>query len=311
MGREGQKSLRRRLKHLRRSLYPFGVKLAIFLASGIPQGSERKWASVMGDLAYLFLPKQRKLALTHLKMAMGELLDEESRRRIARECFRNLLMTGVECFRLRKMGPDPILRTVEIRGWEHVEDAHRRGKGGIFVTAHLGNWELSAIYVAWRGLPMNVVARRIYLGELDRELVSFRARMGVRTIYRDQSMRVMLRCLQRNEFLGILPDQDVRRVGGIFVEFFGRQAYTPVGPALLAMASGAPLLLARNIRKDKGHLITVDPPLFASPEADREEEVRRLVALYTKRLEEFIRESPEQWVWMHRRWRTSPDDLAR
>jgi len=308
---ERRKSLRRRLKHLRRSLYPFGVKLAVFLALGIPQGAQRKWASVMGDLAYFFLPKQRKLALTHLRMAMGDLLDEESRRRIARECFRNLLMTALECFRLRKMGPDSILRTVEIRGWEHVEEAFRRGKGGIFVTAHLGNWELSAIYVAWRGFPMNVVARRIYLGELDRELVSFRARMGVRTIYRDQSMRVMLRCLQRNEFLGILPDQDVRRVGGIFVDFFGRQAYTPVGPALLAMASGAPLLLARNIRKDKGYLITVDPPLFARREADREEEVRRLVALYTRRLEEFIRESPEQWVWMHRRWRTTPNDLAR
>lgn len=254
---------------------------------------------------------QRKLALAHLRRAMGNVLDEGSMRRTARECFRNLAITAMECLSFREMCHTSILEMVEVRGWEHVEEAYRKGRGGIFVTAHLGNWELSAIYVALRGFPMNVVARRIYLEELDRELVSLRARLGVRTIYTDQSMRVMLRCLQRNEFLGILPDQDVRRIGGVFVEFFGRPAYTPVGPALLAIATGAPILLARNVRKDKGYLITVDPPVFARKDAVREEEVKRLVTFYTRRLEEFIRENPHQWVWMHRRWRTTPEDLAK
>jgi KDO2-lipid IV(A) lauroyltransferase len=198
------------------------------------------------------------------------------------------------------------MERVQIEGWEHVEAAHRAGLGGIFVTGHLGNWELCAVYVAIRGIPMNVVARRIYLEPLNQRLVTIREGMGVRTLYRDESMRAMIRRLRENEFLGILPDQDVRRIGGIFVDFFGRPAHTPVGPALLCLASGSPLLLARDIREGSRHRITVDPPVWADRSAPREEEVRRLVNLYSQRLEQFVREHPEQWVWMHRRWRTRP-----
>jgi KDO2-lipid IV(A) lauroyltransferase len=133
-----------------------------------------------------------------------------------------------------------------------------------------------------------------------------RERMGMKILYRDDSMRSMIRCLQANEFLGILPDQDVRRIGGIFVDFFGRPAYTPVGPALLALATGAPLLVARDVRDGGRHRVMTDPPVYADRKAPREEEVKRLVTHYTKRLEAFIREYPSQWVWMHRRWRTQP-----
>ena len=120
----------------------------------------------------------------------------------------------------------------------------------------------------------------------------------------------MIRHLQKNQSLGIVPDQDVRRIGGIFVDFFGQPAYTPVGPALLALASGAPILMVRDIRKGQHHLLTFDPPFYADRRAPREEEVRRLVTRYTKRLEEFIREHPDQWVWFHRRWRTQPQPEA-
>jgi KDO2-lipid IV(A) lauroyltransferase len=215
-------------------------------------------------------------------------------------------MSGLECLRFRTLGPGGLLERIQVEGWEHVEQAERAGRGGIFVTGHMGNWELCAVYVALRGRPMNVVARRIYVEPLNRRLVEMRDAMGVRTLYRDESMRAMIRCLQANQFLGILPDQDVRRVKGIFVKFFGRSANTPVGPALLALGSGAPLLLARDIRDGVRHRITVDPAIYANRDAPRDEEVRRLVTLYTQRLETFIREHPDQWVWMHRRWRTRP-----
>jgi KDO2-lipid IV(A) lauroyltransferase len=195
---------------------------------------------------------------------------------------------------------------IEVQGWEHLEAVHRAGKGGIFVTGHIGNWELSAAYAAKKGYPVNVVAKRIYLEALNQKLVTMRERMGVRTLYRDLSMRTMIRHLQENEFLGIVPDQDVRRIGGIFVDFFGRPAYTPVGPALLALASGAPILMVRDIRTGPRHLLAFDPPFYAERKGPREQEVRRLVTRYTNRLEEFIREHPDQWVWFHRRWRTQP-----
>lgn len=291
---------------MRRSLYPVGVELAKRWAVRLTDHGYERWAEWLGTLAFLALARQRRRTLEHLRLALGSELSRDRIREIARGTFQSLAMSGIECLRLEHVGAERILERIEIQGWEHVEDARKGGRGGIFVTGHLGNWELCAVYVALRGLPMNVVARRIYVEALDDQLVSMRSRMGVRTLYRDQSMRSMLRCLQRNEFLGILPDQDVRRIGGIFVEFFGRLAYTPVGPALLALASGAPLLLARDIRQGIRHRITVDPPVYADRDAPREAEVRRLVSLYTRRLEEFVREHPEQWVWMHRRWRTKP-----
>jgi Kdo2-lipid IVA lauroyltransferase/acyltransferase len=198
------------------------------------------------------------------------------------------------------------LEKIDVQGWEHVEAAHRAGSGGIFVSGHIGNWELAPAYGAKRGYTVHVVAKRIYLEALNQKLVEMREKMGVKTIYRDVSMRPMIRCLQRNEFLGIVPDQDVRRIGGIFVDFFGQPAYTPVGPALLALASGAPILMVRDIRKGHRHLIIFDPPLYADRRAPREEEVKRLVIHFTQRLEEFIREHPDQWVWTHRRWKTQP-----
>jgi KDO2-lipid IV(A) lauroyltransferase len=215
-------------------------------------------------------------------------------------------MTGLECLRFHALGPKGLEERIRIDGWQHVQAAHEAGRGGIFVTGHIANWELCAAYVAIRGLPMNVVARRIYLEPLNRRLVALRGGMGVRTLYRDESMRAMIRCLRENQFLGILPDQDVPRIGGIFVEFFGQPAYTPVGPALLALGSGAPILVARDVREGCRHRLIVDPPIYADRTAPRALEVHRLVSHYTRRLEEFIREHPDQWVWMHRRWRTRP-----
>lgn len=301
-----RKWFRKRLKLLRRSLYPLGVELAAILMAKLGRKRYERWGLGLGFLAFHVLPKERNRAIRQLSFALGEEYGRSAICKIALECFQSLALSGMECLMMQHMQKEEILGLVEIQGWEHVEEARARGKGAIFVTGHLANWELCAVYVALRGLPMNVVARRIYVEGLDRKLVSMREAMGVKTLYRDQSMRIMLRCLERNEFLGILPDQDVRRVGGMFVEFFGRPAYTPVGPALLALASGAPLMLARDIRIGTRHLITVDPPIYADGKAPRQEEIRRLVSLYTKRLEEFIRENPGQWVWMHRRWRTRP-----
>lgn len=301
-----RKWLRKRFKLFRRSLYPLGVKLAKTRVAAMGRGDYERWGRLLGFLAFQVLLKERNRAIRQLNLALGEKQKTSTIQKIALESFQSLALSGIECLRMEHMKKEELLGLIEIQGWEYVEEARARGKGAIFVTGHLGNWELCAVYVALRGLPMNVVARRIYVEELDRQLVSMREAMGVKTLYRDQSMRLMLRCLERNEFLGILPDQDVRRVGGIFVEFFGRPAYTPVGPALLALASGAPLLLARDIRVGRRHRITVDPPVYANREAPRHEEVKRLVSLYTKRLEDFVREHPGQWVWMHRRWRTRP-----
>jgi Kdo2-lipid IVA lauroyltransferase/acyltransferase len=302
--------LLKRWKRLRRLLYPLPLVPLEKWAMTLSDPACERWAKHLGSLAYWTLSKARTRALDHLHKAFGQTLSDLDIERIARETFQNLAFNALEFARFPRIGPERFMEKIEVVGGEHVEEVHQGGRGGIFVTGHIGNWELCASCLKIHGYTLNAIARRIYLAPLDRKLVEMRKKMGVTTLYRNNSMRTMLRCLQKNEFLAILPDQDVRRIGGIFVDFFGHPAYTPIGPALLALASGAPLLIARAIRLGSRHRITIDPPIYADRNASREKEIERLVTLYTKRLEAFIREHPSQWVWTHRRWRTQPSDLS-
>jgi Kdo2-lipid IVA lauroyltransferase/acyltransferase len=303
--------LRRSLKKARRAAYPAALKPLEAWSRTLSDETSEIWARRLGRLAYRLLPAARGRALGHLRHAFGQSLSEKQIRQIAVESFQNLVLNFLEFGRLGSIDHKRLLEKIEVDGWEYVEAAHRAGRGGIFVTGHIGNWELSGAYVALRGYPMNAVARRIYLDPLNQRLTELRALMGVRTLYREGTMRSMIRCLQNNQFLAILPDQDVKRVRGIFVDFFSHPAYTPVGPALLGLASGSPILIARGVRQGSRHLLRIDPPIYADRSAPRDEEVRRLVTLYTNRLEAFIREYPSQWVWTHRRWRTRPSDVEK
>ena len=298
--------LRKRLKRIRRFLYPLALGPIKAWAKSFSDEECEVWARRLGRIAYHSLAQSRIRACANLHLAFGKSWSPEQIQTVAEKVFQNLIFNLLECLRFDSLDDQQFLGKIEVEGWEYVEAAHRAGKGGIVVSGHIGNWELAPAYGAKRGYVVNVVAKRIYLESLDQKLVEMREKMGVRTIYRDMSMRSMLRCLQRNDFLGIVPDQDVRRIAGIFVDFFGRPAHTPVGPALIALASGSPILMVRDIRMGSRHRITFDPPVYADRHAPREEEVRRLVTHYTERLEEFIREHPDQWVWFHRRWRTQP-----
>lgn len=298
--------LRRPFKRLRRAVYPLGLRPIEAWVKTLSDEKCEIWAKRLGSLVYRVLSSSRELALHNLQKALGQTLSAGEIQQIGREMFQNLVLNLFECIQFSGMGDEEFLGRIETKGWEHVETVYRAGRGGIFVTGHIGNWELLAAYAAKKGYATSVIARRIYLEPLNDKLVKMREGMGVKTLYRDISMRSMIRCLEQNQFLGIVPDQDIRRVGGIFVNFFGRPAYTPVGPALLALASGAPIITGRDIRMGRRHLFTFDSPVYADRTPPREEEVRRLVTHYTKRLEEFIRENPSQWVWTHRRWRTQP-----
>ena len=291
---------------MRRKLYPVGLIPAEAWIKALSDVECEWWANRLGSLIYWMLPSKRAVATRHLDYAFGATLDRDQARQIIIETFQNLFRNFFECVRMGGMNQNKFLEEVEVHGWEHIEAARRTGRGGILIGGHIGNWELAACYMALRGIPIHVVARRIYLAPLDRKLTEIREKVGVKTMYRHGSMRPMLTCLKNNKFLGILPDQDVKRVKGIFVDFFGHPAYTPVGPALLAMGGGSPILITRHVRKGNRHMIVIDPPIYANREAPRNEEVRRLVTLYTQKLEQFIREYPSQWVWTHRRWRTQP-----
>jgi KDO2-lipid IV(A) lauroyltransferase len=299
-------SFRRRIKKTRRFLYPLALRPLGIWVKSLTDAECETWAKRLGALCYRVLSKARVRATSNLSKAFGSQLTSDQINQIGREVFQNLALNFFECGRFGHIPAEHLLKKIEVEGWEHLEAAYQSGRGGVLLGGHIGNWELTAAYIALRGYPINVVARRIYIDSLNEKLVKMRENMGMKILYRGISMRRMIRLLLDNQFIGVLADQDVKDVSGIFVDFFGHPAFTTAGPALLALASGAPIIIIRDVRQGSRHRITVDPPILANREAPRHQEVNRIVTLYTARLEEFIREHPSQWVWTHRRWRTRP-----
>ena len=183
------------------------------------------------------------------------------------------------------------------------------GKGVIVISAHLGNWELLACAASALGFPMRVVANRIQDSRIDRLLYGSRLAAGVAMVFRDETIIRMLRCLRNKEILAILMDQD-SHFDGVFVNHFNHLTYTARGPAILALASGAPIVPVFIARDDNGyHQVYVEEPIAANPSGNREEEIRRITQSCMDVIEQYIRKFPDQWVWMHRRWKTRPDHL--
>jgi KDO2-lipid IV(A) lauroyltransferase len=133
-----------------------------------------------------------------------------------------------------------------------------------------------------------------------------KSKSGIKIVYRDDSPRKILEILRKNQLLGILADQDIDSVEGVFVNFFGKLAYTPVAPAKIAMASGAPLIPCFMIRKNNKFEFIIEEPIFVEKKGDRDEIVKHYTQKLSQLLESYIRKYPDQWVWMHRRWKTQP-----
>ena len=264
-----------------------------------------------GWCAYHLLRRERRKALDNLAAAFGGEMTAAERARIARGVFVNQGKTMAELALSPRMDSAALHRLVSMEGREIIDREKRKGKGIIIITGHLGNWELIPAFFSSVVLHGGVVARRVYYEKYERLLSRLRLSKGFRVFYRDESPRAILKTLKNNEVVGILADQDVRKLDGVFVEFFGRPAYTPTAPVLIAMKTGAPLIPARIVREGRKHRIVVDEPIPLRRSGDREADLVHNTQAWSRVIERYIREHPDQWVWMHRRWRTRPEDVAR
>jgi len=258
-----------------------------------------------GFLAYLFLPKYSKLAKENLKMAFK---DEKSRHQIneiARNVFANLGMSIAEVLSMPKMKRQ-LDKKIYCVGFEKIDKALSKGKGVIILCAHFGNWELLSAYFTAKGYHLNVIARHVYYEKYDEWVRLLRDSTGVNVIFRDESPRKVLDVLKNNELLGIMPDQDIDSIEGVFVRFFNKPAYTPIAPVSLAMRMGSPMLPCFIMRKGTRHKIAVEDPVCLRISGNKQEDIVKNTQLWSNVVESYIRKYPEQWVWMHRRWKTKP-----
>lgn len=292
------------MKHkIRNEIIFLFLKAFSFLILLLPLWLAIKVGSVLGYLAYLILPKYRRIALENLKLAFKEKKEAELRR-ICRSVFENLGKNLIELLSFSKINNKNIDSLVSISGLEKIDTLLKNGKGAVVISGHLGNWELLPAYFGLKGYPSNVIARRMRFSKYTDWVNNLRANKNVKVVLRQNSFKELLTILISNQLLGILPDQDVDSIDGVFVDFFGQKAYTPVGPVVLALASGAALITCYIYREKNHHYIVVDNPVELSKSGDKEKDLLINTEKWQKRIESYIRLHPEQWVWMHRRWKT-------
>jgi KDO2-lipid IV(A) lauroyltransferase len=290
-------------KWLRRQSLKWIARLIRFCARLLPYRFGVWSGGMLGAVAFYALPRERKRALQHLTLVFHDKGDAWVHR-TALHCFMHL---GKALLEVLLMNTERLARLVDIQGEENLRHAIARGRGVVFVTGHIGNWELLAGAVALR-YSASVVAAPIEPEEVNGMILDLRAGMAVRTILRGKpgASRELIRVFKENRILGILIDQDTD-VESAFVDFMGRPAWTPTGAVSMALKFGAPLLFGYIRRgEDNRHTITVEGPLELMRTGDDEKDIIANTAMLTKKIEACVLENPEQWVWMHRRWRRQP-----
>ncbi|MEZ5967378.1 MAG: hypothetical protein R3F56_26305 [Planctomycetota bacterium] len=254
-----------------------------------------------------------RVAEQHLMMAFGGAMSPDDRRRTLRAMFRGMADLPAEVLAAVHRGPDFIrsrfLPSEDLDKWHRLQ---AEAGALVAITGHIGNWEMLVQYLVLESRrPVGgVVAKRIPNPRLNRLVESMRGKFGVRTLYRDTDGKQMARLLARGHSIGLVPDQDSARLPGTFVPVFGRPAYTPTGPARLALTTGKPIVCVYALRQGDRFRLLVDDPIHPDRSAPREAEIVRLTQAWSDRMEEVIRAHPEQWMWLHNRWRSTPETLA-
>jgi len=269
----------------------------------LPYRAGVRAGGVLGFFGYYLLHRERKRAIMHLSQVFGD-KDRSWIRRTARRCFQHL---GKSLLEVILISPVRLEQIISIRGEENLRAAMDQGKGAVFVTGHIGNWEMMGHAVSAR-YPLSVVAAPIEPEQLNDMIVSLRARMGVRTILRGRqgAAKELIRVFKENRVLGILIDQDTD-VESAFVDFMGRPAWTPTAAASMSLKFGAPVIYGYIHRDNRNnHMITIEEPVRMIRTGNDSDDLVANTAMLTKKIEDSILRNPEQWVWMHRRWRRQP-----
>jgi Kdo2-lipid IVA lauroyltransferase/acyltransferase len=247
------------------------------------------------------LPRLRRIALSNLTMALPGLSATE-RARIADGVFRSVARLLLSFAKFPSIRADNISSWIRAEGQEHFRDAIRAGHGVLFATAHLGNWEISALAHALITGPMNVVVRPLDNPLIDALVEQRRALSGNAPIFKKDFARAILKALAANQAVGILIDQNASLEEGVFVKFFGVTASASAGFAKIAARSGTTVIPGFALWSDteRQYILRFYPPVTMTGDA-----VHDTQALQTQ-LEEVIRAYPDQWLWIHRRWKTRP-----
>ena len=283
------------------------VSSVVKLAGALPRSLARALAEGLARILFALTPKLRKTAEFNLKLAFPRWTDAQ-REATIRGMVRSLGWMAAEFARMPRYTRKNIEEIIVLDGQENFLEGQRRGKGVLFLTAHMGAWELSSYAHAVYGYPLHYMARPLDNARLDGLVNRYRGLSGNAPIFKNESARLMLRILKDAGTVGILADQNTMREEGVFVDFFGVPACTTTGIARVALHTGAAVVPGYAVWDEslKKYRLRFEPPLELVRTGDAERDIVENTQRFAKVTEEIIRKYPEQWVWVHARWKTRP-----
>ena len=273
----------------------------------LPRPIARSIAVGVVRVFYALLPRLRKTAEVNLRIAFPGWTDAQ-RKAVVGRMLRNLGWMAAEFARFPKYTKENIEQIVAMDGHENFLEGQRRGKGVLYLTGHIGAWELSSFAHALYGFPLHYMARRIDNPRIDGLVNGYRCMSGNQPIFKNESARVMLKVLREAGTIGVLADQNTMPQEAAFVDFFGKMAGTTTGIARVALHTDAAVVPGYAIWDEASgkYRLRFEPPVELIRTGDTERDVFENTQKFTKVIEEIIRKNPEQWVWVHGRWNTRP-----
>ena len=280
------------------------TSIILFCASRIPLVIRKFFFQSLFTLFYHMAAKHRLIALHNLRHAFPE-KDMKELIKIAKGVYRNIAITAAEFFSMPSITRENLHEWVELEGLEYYEEGIAQGKGLLSIAAHFGNWELMPVTTPLFLKPLHIIYRPLDSPALENMTKYVRTIHGNVMIPKGGTGKRIMELLKQNQFIGIMSDQNVSAREGVFVEFFGRPACTGVGLAVLALRSGAPVLPGFMARQKSGkYKLILKPLVEISRTGDYEADLRENTQRFTKVVEEIVREYPDQWFWIHQRWKT-------
>jgi len=277
----------------------------------MPRGLAVATGELIARVAYYLHRKLRRVAHRNLELAMPD-LNQSQREAIAKTVFLNMGRLLAEFSQFPRLKPENLSRIVIYDGLENYQRAASGGRGVLFLTGHFGAWELCAFAHGMFGNRLSFLVRPLDNPLIDAMITRYRTLSGNRVIDKNNSVKPVLRALHQGEPVGFLVDANTLPDQGVFCDFFGISACTTTGLAVFALRTGAPvvpgfLLWDRGVRR---HILKFDPEIPLIKTGDFKDDVRANTARFTKVIEDFSRRYPDQWLWIHKRWKTRPEGEA-
>ncbi len=269
----------------------------------LPEGFSLWMGRQFGKLAFMLDREHRNVALQNLRIAFGQEKSEEELRSIAKKTFQNLGMMAIEFFRIPRMDVEDFKRKLVVEGLDGAMGLRQKKRGALLLVSHFGNWELMGLMSKVIGNPIVVIAKPMKNRYVDQFITRIRQAAGLEVIPPEKASRKVIQTLAENRAVGILIDQRAKRSEGVSVDFFGRKAPTTPGLAMLALRTGAPVLPVFMIRDGfQRHRLLIKEPLELIHTGNVKKDVEANTQLINHTLESMIRQYPDQWFWVHRRW---------